>query len=145
MQQKSNTPAAPQDVAQWAQFVQLVAGGASPEEAAAELDYPEPRQAAAAMMANPDIRKALVTATEARLLSEAAPLAMGVMLGVLKDPTCPASVRGKMAIAVYDRATKSQAEDAKRPNRLEDLTIEELARLVGQLRGGEGLIDVTPP
>lgn len=119
----------------WAAFVEQVTLGVDAADAARALGYESPRRAAAQLLAHPDVRKALAAAVEARLLSQAAPMALNVVEQILADPSCPASIRGKMAIAVLDRVKIKADDDKVGAKSLENMSLSELQQTIAQLEG----------
>lgn len=132
----------------WAAWVDAVTLGDDPVDAAKALGYANPRQVAAALLRMPNVRKALVAASEAYLVSRAAPLAMRVVEEILADKTAPASVRGKMAIAVLDRIRDKDEKALGAGKTIGDMTVSELeahVRKLEDLKGGAlEMRDVTP-
>jgi hypothetical protein len=117
----------------WGLFVEQIALGTSPTEAAKSLGWTDPGRTAAALLSMPLVRKALVAATEARLESRAAPMAAQVIEEILSDPDAPKAVRAKLAIAVLDRirADKPKPNEGGAPDRA--MNTEDLAALVERL------------
>lgn len=131
-------------------FCQHVIAGQDPEAAARLAGYANPKTTARALVAHPQIRRALREGAEGFLLSDLAPASLRVMRDLLAD-TDPkaAAVRGKLAVAIYDRATRGSAGDQLDPARaLAQLTTEQLAELVARGAAAEAqearTIDVTP-
>jgi hypothetical protein len=129
-------------------FVDRVANGVPPEDAARLAGYSDPVRVSQDLLRLPHIRKALAATFDGRLLSEAAPLAIQVALEILSSGDAPASIRGKMAIAVLDRIKDKAAAPAAGDGRgLGDLSAEELAAFVGRLEEAGAVVvplDVTP-
>jgi hypothetical protein len=134
--------------ANWAIFVDDVALGADPVSSAKALGYPDPRATAAALLRMPVVRKALVAASEARLVSTAVPLALAVVESILRDEKASPAVRGKMAIAVLDRAREKEDKTAPGAKAIGDMTVAELEAHVRQLQDTKAraldMRDVTP-
>ena len=137
---------------QWAVFVDRVTLGMDPGDAAALAGYEDSRRAAATLMRHPAIRKALVTAAQARLEGKALPMALDTIESILADVTAPRAVRAKLALGVLDRAMVARndrsGEAAKEGKSLQDMTLDELAQVVRSLESAQELasqtLDVTP-
>lgn len=132
------------DPAKVALFVEKVAGGADPVTAAGEAGFSHPYGASQSLLRQVEVRKALVAATDARLLSEIAPLALDVIAKILRDDAAPASVKGKLALGALDRAAKVAVDPSKREKPLEEMTPAELAELVAKLDPATRAINITP-
>lgn len=138
--------------ANWAAFVELVAiGNQSPDAAAAQLGFENPRRVGAALLRHPQVRKALASAALARLEGVSLPLALDTVDEILKDQTAPKAVRAKLALGIVDRLIKKEGGDAAaggggKP--LADMSLRELDQLVTQLKANGPLPgemrDVTP-
>lgn len=132
--------------ADWATFVDRVALGSDPTDVAAALGYEGPKRAAADLMRHPQVRKALLEATEARLEGVLLPLALDAATAILQDTDAPKAVRAKLALGIIDRVRKKPDKDqAVNPS---DLGKDQLQQLVAQLqasgiRPGE-MLNVTP-
>lgn len=98
----------------WAAFVESVAVGMSPTEAAKRLGFERPASMASALMQLPDVRMALVAATEARLEGVLAPLAAQVAEEILLDDGAPKAVRAKLALGILDRVRGQKVTRADR-------------------------------
>jgi hypothetical protein len=128
-------------------FCDHLIAGDLPEIAARLAGYEEPRRAAQALLAHPQVRKTLADAATGVLLSELVPLSLRVIRQVLEDNNPKAAGhRAKLAVAVYDRAVGHYAlpgADGDPGQALAQLTTEQLAALV--TRGLDAsLVDVTP-
>jgi hypothetical protein len=90
----------------------------------------------------------LVAASEARLVSTAVPLALAVVESILRDEKASPAVRGKMAIAVLDRAREKEDKTAPGAKAIGDMTVAELEAHVRQLQDTKAraldMRDVTP-
>lgn len=132
----------------WCIFIDRVCAGTSPRDAAALAGYANPEETAAQLLRLPAIRKALSDAIEGRLLSEAAPVAVHVALSILNDAEAPASIRGKMAVAILDRTrAKPDAVAQDAPGSMSGLGQADLERLVAQLQASGAVVvpvSVTP-
>jgi hypothetical protein len=123
--------------------------GADPVDAARRVGYSNPKLTARALVAHPQVRKALRAGAEILLLSEVTPQALQVMKRVLQDEN-PRSLghRAKLAIAVYDRATRDKAGPDPAVDALAQLTTQQLAELVARGMAADAqaaqTIDVTP-
>lgn len=126
----------------WQGFVARVASGEDPK-AAAEASGFDPRSVST-LLGKPAVRKALVEAAQTRLQSRALPLALATIEQILTDEEAPVSVKGKLAVAIYDRATKAQEEADKGAKPLEDMTPEQLRSFLDQAAKQGVILDVTP-
>lgn len=130
----------------WAVFVDRVAAGTPPVDAARLAGYANPDETAQDLLRLPKVRKALAQSIEGRLLSEAAPLALRVALEILGDSGAAASIRGKMAVAILDR-TKDKEPEGPGTGNLANLSQAQLAAFVAQLEAQGAVVvplDVTP-
>jgi hypothetical protein len=130
-------------------FCQHVISGHPPPEAAKLAGYKNPVSTAQAMMAHPQIRRALREGAEGFLLSDLLPASLRVMGDLLADDDPKAAaVRGKLSVAIFDRATRAgpPGEDATRA--LAQLTTDQLAELVARGAAAQvqeaNTLDVTP-
>lgn len=132
---------------QLAVFVDRIAHGAEPGDAARLAGYDRPDATAVDLLRLPEVRKALASTIEGRLLSEHAPLALKVAAEILRDEKAPASIRGKMAVAVLDRVRDKGAEPGGGAAGLANLTQGDLAALVERLESSGAVVvprNVTP-
>lgn len=132
---------------QLAVFVDAVARATPPTDAARLAGYADPETTALDLLRLPEVRKALSDTVEGRLLSEAAPLALRTTLDILNDKSAPASIRGKMAIAVLDRVKSRDSGQDDGGKGLSGLSQGDLEGLVAQLeRSGAVVVprNVTP-
>ena len=128
-------------------FVDRVARGMEPGDAARLAGFTDPDDTAADLLRLPNVRKALQDTLEGRLLSEAAPLAIKVALEILNDDKAPASIKGKMAVAVLDRVKGKEAAPGTEGGSLAGLSQKALEQLVAQLEASGAVViprDVTP-
>lgn len=130
-------------------FCQYLLAGSDPPDAAKLAGYKNPRTTSRALLSHPQVRRALREGAEGFLLADLTPIALRIMRDILTDTNPRAvAVRAKLAVAVYDRATR--ASDAADPAaaRLAQLTTEQLAELVARGAAAEAqeraTIDVTP-
>jgi hypothetical protein len=104
-----------------AMFCEHVLAGHDPEKAARLAGYKSPAATARALLSHPQVRRALREGAEGFLLADLAPVALSVMRDILTDQNPRAvAVRAKLAVAVYDRATR--AGDAAQEARTLDVT-----------------------
>lgn len=137
--------------ANWSAFVDLVALGHDPADAASSCGYATPKAAAAALLRHPQVRKALAASALARLEGVSLPLALDTVDEILRDKDAPKAVRAKLALGIVDRLIKKEGGDAAAGGstiNLADMNARQLENLVAQLaqsgvRPGE-MRDVTP-
>jgi hypothetical protein len=131
-------------------FCTHIIAGQEPEAAARLAGYANAKSTAAALVAHPQVRKALREGAEGLLLSELVPVSLRVMRDLLTDADPKAAaVRGKLAVAIYDRATRGPGGEGDPAARaLAQLTTEQLADLVARGVAAEAqearTINVTP-
>ena len=130
-------------------FCEHVLAGHDPEKAARLAGYKSPGPTSRALLSHPQVRRALREGAEGFLLSDLAPVSLRVMRDILTDTNPRAvAVRAKLAVAVYDRATRTGEAADPAAARLAQLTTDELAELVAKGMAAEAqearTIDVTP-
>lgn len=133
-----------------AKFVrEIIHNGKHPEQAAGEAGFTY--EEGYALLQAPRVKEALASAAANRLLSEMLPSALGVVDSILKDDKVAASVRGKLAVAIIDRAGLGKiGEDPSGNARksLQEMSVAELSAMIEKLERAEdaraSLIDVTP-
>lgn len=125
----------------WALFVEGVVAGGSPADVAKSLNYAQPTPTSALLLRHPQVRKALVQATQARLEGEAGPLAVKVIMEVLSDDNAPAAVKAKLALGVMDRIQPPKDERPASDKPLSSMTVSELAEEVARLRSQAGILE----
>jgi hypothetical protein len=90
----------------------------------------------------------LAAAAEARLQSEAVPLALQAIEEILRDEATPAAVKAKLALGVLDRARPPEDKKPDAGKSLNDMTISELesfaTRLAASTPGQGEMLNVTP-
>lgn len=133
----------------WAVFVEAVAGGTDPTEAAKTQGYADPKRTGALLLRHPTVRKALIAASQAKLEWRGAQLAWEVIEEIMTDRAPQAkAVRAKMAMALLDRIQPPKEERPADDKPLGELTLTQLRAEVDRLRGSSPLPgemrDVTP-
>lgn len=109
-------------------FASHVADGIEPNKAAAMAGYAEPRSAAHDNMALTHVRDEIARIQADRLWNEALPLAVNVILSVLKDEKAKAADRLRASNMVLDRTIGAHGAGNEKP--LEEMTLEELQKRI---------------
>jgi phage terminase small subunit len=111
-------------------FVEALASSGDPALAFKAAGYKGARNLAA-VMKRPLIQKAVIETQQMRLVNEALPAAVSVVLEIMRNPKAPAAARVQAAKLTFDRVLPSHAEaGAKEPH---EMTPEELASAIDKL------------
>ena len=97
-----------------------------------------------AVLARPEIQRRIVQEQVARITSDALPLAVSTLVGIMRSDKAPASARVQASKVVLDRALPTGADG--QPRELHEMTPDEIAAAISSLEAAaaQAARDVTP-